>query len=158
MYRPAARACGLFEAKAERQQPWLAECEAGEGNTDGKIVSGESGGHDQIRKTREIGDVRRRRGWACRTGFGRRGKQCGPASRCRIHNRVQLLRSEQTLDSRSDQWQTVIADGCIAVVLETSLGASRLNKAQRPGFGRAPSARAAVKRLERSIKSSMVLG
>ena len=59
MHRPAARARGLLEAESERQKLLLTEGRAEEGDADWKIVSGESRGHDQVRKTREIGEVRR---------------------------------------------------------------------------------------------------
>ena len=75
VHRPAARACGLIEAVPQRQKPFLAECGAEEGNTDGKVVSGESRGHDQVRKTREIGNVRSRCGGAWGSSIGRRGQQ-----------------------------------------------------------------------------------
>ena len=70
MYWPASGARGLLEAVSERQKPLLAEGGAEEGNTDGKVVSGESRGHDQIRETREIGDVRRRCGRFARAVLG----------------------------------------------------------------------------------------
>src|SRR5258708_2149173 len=130
VYRPAAGVCCLFEAISERQELLLAERGAEEGNADGKVVSGESCGHDQIRKTREIGDVRRRCGRACGSGVGRRGKQRGSASRCWIDDRVKLLGSEETLDGRPDEWQTVIAHGCVPVVLKGSARCFTLE--QRP--------------------------
>src|SRR5712675_1251721 len=65
VHRPTAGVCCLLEAVSERQQLLLAECEAEEGNTDRKVVSGEPRRHDQIRKTREIGEVRRRSRRAC---------------------------------------------------------------------------------------------
>src|ERR1700722_9252322 len=54
---PAACACGLLEAVTERQKPLLAEGGAKERDTDGEVVSGKSRGHNQVRKTGEIGDV-----------------------------------------------------------------------------------------------------
>src|SRR6266566_6951036 len=130
MYRPAAGVCRLLEAVSEGQKFLLAEWGPEEGNADGKVVSGESRGHDQIRKAREISDVRRRCGRARGSGVRRRGEQCGPASRCWIDDRVKLLGSEETLDGCPDQWQTVIAHGRVAVVLKSS--ARCLTLEQRP--------------------------
>src|SRR5262245_34083099 len=120
VHRPAAGARGLLEAESERQKLLLTEGRAEEGDADWKVVSGESCGHDQIRKTREIGEVRRRNGRAWRSGVGRRGEQLGPAGRCRIHDRVKLLCREETLEGCTHQRQAVITDRCVAVVLETS--------------------------------------
>jgi len=105
---------------------------------------------DGIERRRGICRLRRRR---------HRGEQCGPPGRCWIHDRVKLLCSEEAFDGCSDQWQTVITDGCVAVVLETS-AARRLALEQGPArwIRAAPSARGAVKRLDRWITSSMVLG
>jgi hypothetical protein len=50
----------VLEAVTEGQKLLLAEGGAEEGDTHGKVVSGKSRGHDQVRKTRQIGDVRRR--------------------------------------------------------------------------------------------------
>src|SRR5262249_60656017 len=102
------------------QKLLLTEGRAEEGDADWKVVSGESRGHDQVRKTREIGEVRRRSRRACGSGVGRRGKQCRPAGRCWIHDRVKLLCREETLEGCTHQRQAVITDGCVAVVLETS--------------------------------------
>src|SRR5262249_40827946 len=118
--RPTAGVCCLFEAVSERQKLLLAECGSEKRNAYGKVVSGESRGHDQIRKTREIGDVRRRCSRACGSGTGGAGGEGGPAGCCWIDNRVKLLGSEETLDGCPDQWQTVIAHGCVAVVLKSS--------------------------------------
>src|SRR6516164_3306628 len=91
MYRASPRMGCLFKAVSKRQEFLLAECLSEERNADRQVVSRKSGGHDQIRKSCEVGNVGCRRGRAGRSRLGRRRKQLRAARRRRIHDSIKLL-------------------------------------------------------------------
>jgi hypothetical protein len=77
------------------------------------------------------------------------------------HDRVKLLCTEEAIDGCSEQRQVVTADGCVAVVIETSARCFALEQGPLKGIDRSgtgPRAREALQRFAEPRLSEKCLG